>query len=233
MKKRTLLSLLLLLIPVFFAYGFIANADPGPVVERGDSGGYVWELQGRLKFLGYYKSEVDGYFGNDTYWAVRIFQEQFGMKVDGVVGRKTKEKLWKATRNWKPQKNPTTTTYKAHGFSDNDIRLMANAVYGEARGEPYIGQVAIAAVILNRVANSDFPNTPSGVIFEPLAFTAVADGQIWLTPNKTAKKAVQDALNGWDPSGGALYYFNPVTATSDWIWSRPQIKRIGNHIFCM
>jgi N-acetylmuramoyl-L-alanine amidase len=112
------------------------------------------------------------------------------------------------------------------------LKLMANAVYGEARGEPYEGQVAVAAVILNRVNSSTFPNTVSGVIFEPLAFTAVADGQIWLTPNETAQKAVMDAINGWDPSQNALYYFNPDTATSKWIWSRSQIKRIGKHIFC-
>ncbi|MEH7224257.1 spore cortex-lytic enzyme [Bacillus sp. JJ1566] len=118
------------------------------------------------------------------------------------------------------------------GFSQNDIQLLANAVYGEARGEPYIGQVAIAAVILNRLDSPTFPDTVSGVIFEPLAFTAVADGQIWLTPNEQAKKAVVDAINGWDPTGGATYYFNPATATSKWIWGRPQIKRIGKHIFC-
>ncbi|MFT4413120.1 cell wall hydrolase [Fredinandcohnia humi] len=118
------------------------------------------------------------------------------------------------------------------GFSQNDIQLLANAVYGEARGEPYIGQVAIAAVILNRINSPTFPDTVSGVIFEPLAFTAVADGQIWLTPNEQAKKAVIDAINGWDPTGGATYYFNPETATSKWIWGRPQIKRIGKHIFC-
>lgn len=109
---------------------------------------------------------------------------------------------------------------------------MANAVYGEARGEPYTGQVAVAAVILNRVESAAFPNTVSGVIFEPGAFTAVADGQIWLTPNERAKEAVVDAINGWDPSSNAEYYFNPDTATSKWIWSRQQIKRIGKHIFC-
>jgi N-acetylmuramoyl-L-alanine amidase len=119
-----------------------------------------------------------------------------------------------------------------NGFSQNDLQLMANAVHGEARGEPYIGQVAVAAVILNRINSPSFPNTVAGVIFEPGAFTAVADGQIWLTPNETSRKAVLDALNGWDPSGGALYYFNPNTATNGWIWSRPQIKRIGRHIFC-
>lgn len=120
----------------------------------------------------------------------------------------------------------------SNGISENDLKLMANAVYGEARGEPYIGQVAVAAVILNRLESEKFPDTVSGVIFQPGAFTAVADGQIWLTPNKQAKKAVMDAINGWDPTVGALYYFNPATATSKWIWSRPQVKKIGKHIFC-
>ena len=116
--------------------------------------------------------------------------------------------------------------------SEQEVNLMANAVYGEARGEPYIGQVAVAAVILNRVESPSFPNTVSGVIFQPGAFTAVADGQIWLTPNETAKQAVRDALNGYDPTDGCIYYFNPATATSKWIWSRPQVKKIGKHIFC-
>ncbi len=125
-----------------------------------------------------------------------------------------------------------STGKSSGGFSQNDIQLMANAVYGEARGEPYIGQVAVAAVILNRLESEKFPQSVSGVIFQPGAFTAVTDGQIWLTPNATAKKAVMDAISGWDPSNGCLYYFNPDTATSKWIWSRPQVKRIGKHIFC-
>lgn len=120
----------------------------------------------------------------------------------------------------------------AGSFSENDIKLMANAVHGEARGEPYIGQVAVAAVILNRVDHASFPNTVSGVIFEPGAFTAVSDGQIWLEPNDHAEKAVRDAINGMDPSNGCIYYFNPDTATSEWIWSRTQVKTIGKHIFC-
>lgn len=126
-----------------------------------------------------------------------------------------------------------TAVNMPNGYSQNDIQLMANAVYGESRGEPYVGQVAVAAVILNRVNSPSFPNSISGVIFEPGAFTAVADGQIWLTPNEQAKKAVIDAINGWDPTGNAIYYFNPDTATSAWIWGRPQIKQIGKHIFCM
>ncbi|MBZ5753011.1 cell wall hydrolase, partial [Metabacillus rhizolycopersici] len=132
----------------------------------------------------------------------------------------------------KEKQKDSTAVNLPGGYSQNDIQLMANAVYGEARGEPYIGQVAVASVILNRVKNPIFPNTIAGVIFEPRAFTAVADGQIWLTPNEQAKKAVIDAINGFDPSEQALYYFNPDTATSAWIWGRPQIKRIGKHIFC-
>ncbi|WP_096434844.1 spore cortex-lytic enzyme [Alteribacter populi] len=118
------------------------------------------------------------------------------------------------------------------GFTDNDIQIMAAAVYGEARGEPYVGQVAVAAVILNRIESPTFPNTASGVIYEPRAFTAVADGQINLEPDETARRAVMDAINGQDPSGGVEYYFNPDTATSDWIWTRRQVKRIGKHVFC-
>ena len=117
-------------------------------------------------------------------------------------------------------------------FTEKDIQIMANAVYGEARGEPYEGQVAVAAVILNRLESPEFPDTISEIIFQPRAFTVVADGQIWLTPNERAKEAVLDAINGWDPTENALYYFNPKTATSSWIWSRPQIKQIGEHIFC-
>ncbi|MEW9670259.1 spore cortex-lytic enzyme [Ammoniphilus sp. 3BR4] len=226
-----------------------AKKSAGKVTKRGAVGGEVWEIQGRLKFLGFYKGKVDGKYGTTTQNAVRKFQRQFRIKADGTVGSQTRSKLWAATKNWKGDsrsgatakrpaapapkaKSKPAPTYKPHGYSNNDLKIMANAVYGEARGEPYVGQVAVAAVILNRVENAKFPNTPSGVIFEPRAFTAVADGQIWLTPNKKAKKAVQDALNGWDPTGGAIYYFNPDTATSGWIWTRPQIKKIGKHIFC-
>ena len=116
----------------------------------------------------------------------------------------------------------------------SDVQLIARAINGEARGEPYEGQVAVGAVILNRVKSSKFPNTIAGVIYQSGAFTAVSDGQINvpIASNSTVVKAAQDALNGWDPTGGAIYYFNPNTATNKWIWSRPQIKKIGNHIFC-
>lgn len=206
----------------------------------GSSGSDIREMQGRLKHLGFYTGKIDGQFGWRSYWALRNFQYQFGMRVDGVLGPKTKLKLYNASKNWRPGAGTTGTITRGKAkrvrhsskISNNDLKLLANAVYGEARGEPYVGQVAIAAVILNRTRNPNFPDTPAAVIFEPRAFTAVADGQIWLTPNEKAKRAVQDALNGWDPTGGAIYYFNPDTATSAWIWSRPQIKKIGQHIFC-
>ncbi|AJE49920.1 amidase [Paenibacillus jamilae] len=227
-------------------------------VDFGSYGQDVYELQSRLKLLGFFGGKVDSHFGSSTLKAVKGFQKEFGIRPDGVVGAKTKLKLVNATPHWKPTETPmhrnnqgsdqgqaannnnksdqneeTMGSANTMGLSENDLKIMANAVYGESRGEPFEGQVAVAAVILNRVKSPSFPNTPSGVIFQPGAFTAVADGQIWLTPNETAQKAVRQALNGWDPSGGCLYYFNPRTATSKWIWSRPQVKTIGEHIFCM
>jgi N-acetylmuramoyl-L-alanine amidase len=213
--------------------------------KYGAKGKDVLELQGRLKFLGFYNGKVDGQYGWKTLQSLKHFQWKFGLPADGVVGPKTKLRLWEATKKWSPDltmdkpKNtraPAATSGMTNsnnlGLSANDLKIMANAIHGEARGEPYIGQVAVAAVILNRVRSASFPKTVSGVIFQPGAFTAVADGQIWLEPDESSKRAVRDALNGWDPSGGCIYYFNPVTATSKWIWSRPQVKKIGKHIFC-
>ncbi len=234
------LLVMLLCLPVLFGPGEKAEAFTNQVIQHGAVGEDVIELQSRLKHIGFYTGKIDGVFGWRTYWALRNFQYEFGLPIDGIAGKDTKAKLVKTTKynakgaggkNTSAPAKPTATNVP-NGFSQNDIKLMSNAVYGEARGEPYEGQVAVAAVILNRLESSTFPDTISGVIFEPLAFTAVADGQIWLTPNDTARKAVMDAINGWDPTGNATYYFNPETATSKWIWSRPQIKRIGKHIFC-
>lgn len=257
---RTRLIIVTLIFVVGLAFALQAKLNPGAdgveetfsktTLKYGAVGQDVRELQGRLKYLGYYDGTIDGDFGYETLKSVKWFQWKFGMKADGVVGDTTKLKLYNATKDWRPGQEGTgggTPAAKPsappaggeplqqsshRGFSSNDLKMMANAVYGEARGEPYEGQVAVAAVILNRVDSPSFPNTPSGVIFQPGAFTAVADGQIWLTPNDSALRAVQDAINGWDPSDGCLYYFNPVTATSKWIWSRPQYKQIGKHIFC-
>jgi N-acetylmuramoyl-L-alanine amidase len=268
MKTRLLVATTVIVCLLFGAFtlqhmstGLSSATFSNATLTLGSSGKDVIELQGRLKYLGYYDGKVDGDFGQKTKNAVTWFQWKFGLKSDGIVAGKTKVKLWEATKNWRPTAQDTpqanagagnagagggaaqgggnagggTSLAKSAnlGLTANDLKIMANAVYGEARGEPYEGQVAVAAVILNRVKSPSFPNTASGVIFQPGAFTAVADGQIWLTPNENAKRAVQDAINGWDPSGGCIYYFNPVTATSKWIWSRPQVKTIGKHIFCM
>lgn len=220
------------------------------VFSLGAVGDDVYELQGRLKYLGFYNGKIDGVFGPKTHNAVTWFQWEFGLKPDGIVGPKTKLKLWEATKNWRPTAEDLPHRTGAGGrdggaggddgfrpsnnlgLTQNDIYLMAAAVYAEARGEPYEGQVAVAAVILNRLRSPDFPDTVAGIIYQPGAFTSVTDGQISLQPDETAFRAVMDAINGWDPTDGCLFYFNPATATSSWIWSRPQYKRIGKHIFC-
>ena len=205
------------------------------LLKIGSRGSEVSEVQGRLSYLGFYTGAIDGQYGWRTYRAVRLFQYEFGLDlIDGIVGPKTGSMLVRATREWYPgiTGGPGTTLGSGNRFSQSDMTLMARAVYGEARGEPYKGQVAVAAVILNRIESELFPNTVSGVIYQPGAFTAVADGQIWLQPDDTAMQAVKDAISGWDPTGNALYYFNPATATSKWIWTRPQIIQIGKHIFC-
>ncbi|WP_235991773.1 spore cortex-lytic enzyme [Metabacillus schmidteae] len=399
MKNMRIMMMVVVMTFTTVTYQFFSEQTPeahafsGQIIQRGATGSDVIELQARLQYNGYYHGPIDGVYGWSTYWAVKNFQNMFGLEeIDGLVGQKTKDMLARSTKFYSDfvyeqinngrkfthyggvpldiqsapteqeiqkarqiaeqrkiesekqykaqaniqqqqkqreaqqqqqqkqqdaqqqqqqqkqreaqqqqqqqkqqdaqqqqqqqqqqkqqetqqqqqqqkqqeaqqqqqqqqqqqkqqqapqnqqennrndqaqqnnqQQNDSTAVNMPGGFSQNDIQLMANAVYGESRGEPYIGQVAVAAVILNRVNSPTFPNTVSGVIFEPLAFTAVADGQIWLTPNEQAKKAVLDAINGFDPTENAIYYFNPNTATSSWIWGRPQIKRIGKHIFC-
>lgn len=259
-KLRPLLAGLLLLAVLQLSFSADSEAFTERGLSRGAKGDDVIELQARLQYIGFFKGKIDGVFGYQTYWALREFQEQYGLPVDGIAGSKTKKKLVTGSSynkqfvmdNLRKGKQfthyggtPLENQVKGSGgssgnkntqmpakYSEDDLKLLANAVYGEARGEPYEGQVAVAAVILNRIEHPDFPNTVGGVIFQPGAFTAVSDGQIWLTPNERAKEAVIDAMNGWDPSENAIYYFNPVTATSKWIWSRPQIKKIGMHIFC-
>lgn len=181
-------------------------------------------VQTKLKQWGYYAGAVDGIFGPKTKEAVKYFQRKNGLTVDGIVGKKTA-----AAMGISLSTSGSSSTLQ----SSSDLNLLAKIVYAEARGEPYTGQVAIAAVVLNRVKSASFPNTISGVIYQPYAFTAVNDGQINLTPNNTAYKAAQDALNGWDPTYGCVFYYNPKTATSSWIWSRKTVVTIGNHVFCV
>lgn len=181
-------------------------------------------VQTKLKQWGYYTGAVDGIYGPKTKEAVKYFQRKNGLTVDGIVGKKTAAAMGISL---------TSTASSASTQYSSDLNLLAKIVYAEARGEPYTGQVAIAAVVLNRVKSASFPNTISGVIYQPYAFTAVNDGQINLTPNSAAYKAAQDALNGWDPTYGCVFYYNPKTATSSWIWSRKTVVTIGNHVFCV
>lgn len=202
------------------------------VLRQGAKGDEVKEVQRRLKQWGYYKGSVDGVFGAGTRSAVIAFQKKNGLKADGVVGKATYQALG-MNDSYQALISGTTQSGGMNGFSSSEVYLLARTIYAEGRGEPYVGQVAIGAVVLNRVRNPQFPNTISGVVYQKHAFTAVTDGQINLTPNDTAMKAARDAINGWDPSGGAIYYYNPAVATSSWIFSRPTITVIGKHVFAI
>jgi len=189
----------------------------------GSRGQEVTNIQTRLKNWGYYNGKIDGIYGYQTYTAVKAFQAKNGLKVDGIAGPQTLAALGL---------NPQTGAPYGSGVStDKDIKLLAHLIHGEARGEPYIGKVAVGAVVLNRTRDSRFPNTIAGVIYQPGAFDAVTDGQINLQPDQSAYNAARDAMNGWDPTYGCIYYYNPATATSKWIWSRPVVIRIGKHNF--
>lgn len=189
------------------------------------SASQVKTVQTKLKRWGYYTGSVDGIYGSKTKAAVKSFQRKNGLTVDGVVGPKTASALGMTLSSTSKTDNSS--------ISNSDLNLLAKCVHAEARGESYVGQVAVAAVILNRVKSPDFPNTISGVIYQPWAFTAVNDGQINLAPNQTAFNAARDALNGWDPTYGALYYYNAKTATSKWIYTKTTTITIGNHIFAI
>lgn len=205
------------------------------VLKQGSSGGEVKEVQKKLKQWGYYKGSVDGVFGAGTKAAVVAFQKKNGLTADGVVGKATYKALG-MTGSYNAllqQSGSSSSNGSVGGFSSSDVYLLAKTIYAEGRGEPYIGQVAIGAVVLNRVRSAQFPNTISGVVYQKHAFTAVTDGQINLTPNETAMKAARDAINGWDPSGGAIYYYNPAVATSAWIFDRQTVTVIGKHVFAI
>lgn len=205
-------GMLLSLAILFTAFPAKGEAAAPPVLRIGSHASDVWDVQYRLNEIGI-NTKVDGIYGWQTRQSVISFQNRHGLVPDGIVGSATRAVLNK------------------YSYSKADVDLLARLVYAEARGESYKGQVAVAAVVVNRVESSKFPNTIRGVIYQPGAFTAVSDGQFWLQPNWNAHQAAIDAIRGWDPSHHAIYYFNPNTATSSWIWSRPQLVRIGNHIF--
>jgi N-acetylmuramoyl-L-alanine amidase len=218
-RKRLTLSLAILflinVVVIMFVQSLLdANAA---VYKQGSTGSMVSQIQTKLKNWGYYGGKVDGIYGSRTVSAVKSFQKKNGLAADGICGSKTLAAL-----------GISSGTNAKSGSVD----LLARLISAEARGEPYVGQVAVGAVVLNRMEHPSFPNTMSGVIYQTGAFTCITDGQ-WDQPvADSAYSAARDALNGWDPSGGAIYYFNPATATSKWIWSRPLIVTIGKHRFC-
>ena len=193
------------------------------ILSMGSRGERVALIQQRLKEWGYYTGNVDGIFGRGTHNAVVRFQRQNKLSADGQVGSKTAAAMGLTL----------TGTISAALYRESELSLLARLVSGESRGEPYIGQVAVAAVVLNRVRSDEFPDTVSGVIFQPGAFDAVWDGQFDMTPTDSAVRAARDAMNGWDPTGGCTYYYNPATATNSWIWSRQVQLTIGQHAFAI
>ncbi len=229
-KNIKTIFVIFLIGTIFVSYNvFFRNNELLALSKYGSRGEEVRTIQTKLKRWGYYKGNVDGIYGSQTLEAVKYFQRKNGLTVDGIAGTKTLQAMgiYNSSGNSSGSSNNSSSS-----TNSNDLNLLSRLVYGEARGEPYTGQVAVAAVVLNRVKHSSFPNTIAGVIYQKGAFDVVSDGQINLTPNDTAKKAAQDALNGWDPTNGAIYYFNPSTATNKWIWSRPMTVTIGKHRFC-
>ena len=220
-RKKLAISLAIIFILniiIISLFQEIQKADAA-VYRRGSTGSVVTQIQQKLKSWGYYFSSVDGIYGPATEQAVRYFQQRNGLYVDGIAGDQTLAAMGiQSSSGATPQ--------------SNDLHLLARLISAEARGEPYIGQVAVGAVVLNRVRHPSFPNSIAGVIYQPGAFSCLYDGQFDQPVAESAYRAAQDCLNGWDPSGGAIYYFNPATATSAWIWSRPLITVIGKHRFC-
>jgi len=226
-KKKRLTAMIALTLAILCTC--VQMVEASTVLSWGSRGEQVSAMQRKLKQWGYYTGAIDGIFGKGTYDAVTFFQRRNGLKADGVVGPATARAmgLQLTTATVK------TTATASSGHSTSEVDLLSRLIHGEARGEPYIGKVAVGAVVLNRVRSSSFPNTISGVIYQPGAFDAVRDGQIWLTPDADSKRAARDAMNGWDPTGGCLYYYNPRTATSNWIWSRRVQLSIGRHSFAI
>ena len=228
LKNKKAIAIISVLLIIFLLYNiFFTNNNILALSKYGSRGSEVTQIQTKLKRWGYYSGSIDGIYGSETLAAVKYFQRKNGLTVDGIAGDKT----LKAMGIMNSSGNSSSSSSSSNSNSNN-VNLIAKAIYGEARGEPYVGQVAVGAVIMNRVKSSSFPNTVAGVIYQSGAFDAVSDGQINMTPDSTAKKAAQDAVNGWDPSYGAIYYFNPATATNKWIWSRPLTVTIGKHRFC-
>ncbi len=225
MAKKTITFIIALAF--IFCTCIFPSISEAASLKVGSRGSSVKTLQSKLKRWGYYSGSVDGIFGAQTEAAVKSFQRANRLEADGVVGQKTAKML-----GLDIGQTTTTSTSGQTSATSSNVYLLARLIYGEARGEPYKGQVAVGAVVLNRVESSSFPNSISGVIYQSGAFSIVADGQINLAPNETAIKAARDVINGWDPTNGCLYYYNPAKTTNKWIYSRPVMLTIGEHVFC-
>ena len=232
MKRKSTLKFIFSILFAFVCFSTILGCQvtETAVINKNSPASQIKLVQQKLKNWGYYTGSVDGIFGSKTTQAVRYFQQKNKLVVDGIVGPKTLSALGISQSSLN---SSGSSSSGGGGYTSSDLNLLARAVYSEARGEPYTGQVAVAAVVLNRVKNPNFPNTISGVIYQPWAFTAVTDGQFNLTPNQTAYNAAKDALNGWDPTYGCIYYYNAKTATSSWIFTRKVVTVIGKHTFAV
>ena len=225
-SKRLCLALAVLL-SVSMVLVALAPAVEAASYKKGSNGAVVTQIQTKLKSWGYYTGSVDGVYGSGTERAVRAFQQKNGLTVDGKAGDQTLAAMGLSAGG-----GNSSNSGGSGGASSSQVDLLARLISAEARGEPYSGQVAVGAVVLNRIKHPSFPNTLPGVIYQSGAFTCITDGQFNQPVAESAYRAARDALNGVDPSGGAIYYFNPSTATSSWIWSRPLITVIGKHRFC-
>ena len=221
-RKKLILALAVIFAVNIFIIALAQRAS-AELYKKGSGGAVVSEIQTRLKNWGYYTGAVDGVYGSQTEKAVRWFQQKNGLNVDGQVGDQTLAALGMSV---------SKSDGGSGGSGGGTLDLLARLISAEARGEPYEGQVAVGAVVLNRVEHPSFPNSVAEVIYQPGAFSCLDDGQFDEPVAESAYRAARDAMNGWDPSYGAIYYFNPVTATSKWIWSRPLIVNIGKHRFC-
>ena len=224
--KKSIAIVLMVIVCISFISVVYLERSHGQTLAWGSKGNDVRTAQTKLKEWGYLDGSVDGVFGQSTYDAVIKFQKANGLNPDGVIGAQTRAALGM------PSKNTQTKTPTGDGVSrSDDIHLLARTIHAESKGEPYLGQVAVGAVMLNRVRHPSFPNTLAGVVYQPCAFEPVKNGTINQEPSESAYNAARDVLNGWDPTGGAIYFWNPSTATSKWIWSREITLTIGKHVF--
>lgn len=217
-----IVAIILVNVMVITAIAFTYGESTQTLSRLGSRGHEVRQIQQKLRELGLYSGSVDGIYGTATQKAVRQFQKNCGLTVDGIAGRKTLLYLGLGSGG----------SSSTGGYSSSDVYLLARIIGAEARGESYVGQVAVGAVVLNRVRHSSFPDTIAGVVYQSGAFSAVRDSNWNVPPDDTAKKAARDAINGWDPTGGAIYYYNPAKTSNRWIRTRPVVTTIGRHVFC-